>query len=150
MSSSEMDTQTTDSHIGNNVVLCGALLCRLSCHVHERRYSNISVSVGDHWEVNCNDLQQICGLCHSASISPVHHCANYMFVSCLSPHAFCVFLCLSFCRADNILQDFELIDGGFKNDSISILNLFSMCNIIKTGKKIKECLCHLYMARCMI
>lgn len=64
--------------------LCGAPPCQLSCHVHVHRYSNISVSVSDRWEVNCNDPVQVCGLSHTASISPVHCCANCMFVSCLS------------------------------------------------------------------
>lgn len=64
--------------------LCGAPPCQLSCHVYVHRYSNISVSVSDHWEVNCNDPVQDCGLSHMASISPVHCCANCMFVSCFS------------------------------------------------------------------
>lgn len=71
-------------NVGSIKVLCGSPLCQLSCHVHVHRYSNISVSVSDHWEVNCNDPAQVCGLSHTASISPVHCCANCMFVSGLS------------------------------------------------------------------
>lgn len=72
MSSFSLDTKTSVSHIGSDVVLCAALPYQLSCHVYMYRYSNISESVCDHWKVNCNDLVQDCGLFHSASISPVH------------------------------------------------------------------------------
>lgn len=113
MPSFSLDTKTSDSHIGTDVVLCAVLPCQLSCHVDVYRYSNINVSVCDHWEVNCNDLAHVCGLCHSASLSLVHHCANSMFVLCCSPA--CVFsFFFPIFTVVFTLQDFELINVGVK------------------------------------
>lgn len=110
------------------------------CHVnfpvtYAYRYSNISVSVCDHWEVNCNDLVQLRGLWHFASISPVQ-----VACCCFPMCDFLNFLCLSIFGVFT-LQDFELINGWCKNNSVSVLYLSSMCcridNKVEKSKQFK-------------
>lgn len=62
--------------------------------------------------MNCNDLAQVCGLCHAASIPPVLHCANCTFCFMFfSPRVFLYIFFLSL-SVFLTLQDFELITEG--------------------------------------